>query len=407
MNRLIKPIRTHLINPVKSLASEGKLSGMLLLGATMISIFVSNLPVGNNYLAFWKINAGFPFLNMSLAAWITDGLLPVFFLMVGLEIKRELLKGELSRLNQAILPVVAAAGGMIVPAIFFFLFNLNNPETIHGWAIPTATDIAFSLGALSLLGKRIPFSMVVFLMALAIIDDLGAILIIVVFYSGELHAVMLLSALGVIALLFILNRLKVKYLAAYLLPGIFLWFFILRSGIHPTIAGVVLAFTIPMSLGEFLEHKLTRTVSYFILPLFALANTAIPVSFGLVGNLFSGLSIGIVLGLFLGKPIGIVLSTYILVKGSLSPMLTGVNWKMMIGLGLVAGIGFTMSIFIATLSFSHEILVSTAKLAVISGSVISALTGMLLLYFFSIKKKRLSLQGSNLPSGTASSIQDS
>jgi NhaA family Na+:H+ antiporter len=390
MNRLIKPIRTHLLDPVRSLATEGKLSGMLLIGATVISIFVSNIPASGSYLAFWHTDTGFTFLHMSITDWISDGLLPVFFLMVGLEIKRELLQGELSRLNQAILPVVAAAGGMIMPAVIFFMFNMNNPETIHGWAIPTATDIAFSLGVLSLFGKKIPFSLVVFLMALAIIDDLGAILIIIVFYSGELHAVMLLSALGVIALLILLNRLKVKYLAAYLLPGIFLWFFILRSGIHPTIAGVVLALTIPLSLGEILEHKLTRTVSYFILPAFALANTAIPVSFVFTGNLFSGLSIGIVLGLLIGKPIGIVLSTYILVKGKLSPMLTGVNWKMMIGLGMVAGIGFTMSIFITTLSFNHEILISTAKLAVISGSILSAVTGILLLYFYSIKKKRLS-----------------
>jgi len=305
--------------------------------------------------------------------------MPVFFLLVGLEIKRELLKGELSRLNQAILPVVAAAGGMAVPAVIFILFNLNNPETIHGWAIPTATDIAFSLGILSLLGKRIPFSMVVFLMALAIIDDIGAIVIIVAFYSGELHTFMLFCALGVIALLILLNRLKVRHFAAYLVPGILLWYFVLNSGIHPTIAGVLLAMTIPLPLGEVIEQKLTRTVSYFILPVFALANTAIPLSFGLTGNLFSTLSIGIILGLFLGKPLGIILSTWILVKGKLSPMLSGVNWKMMVGLGLVAGIGFTMSIFITTLSFDQEVHANTAKLAVISGSIISALAGTILL----------------------------
>jgi NhaA family Na+:H+ antiporter len=236
--------------------------------------------------------------------------------------------------------------------------------------------------------------MVVFLMALAIIDDLGAIIIIVAFYSGELHTVMLFCALGVIALLILLNRLKVRHFAAYLVPGILLWYFVLNSGIHPTIAGVLLAMTIPLPLGEVIEQKLTRTVSYFILPAFALANTAIPLSFGLAGNLFSTLSVGIILGLFLGKPLGIVLSTWILVKGKLSPMLSGVNWKMLIGLGLVAGIGFTMSIFITTLSFNQEVHANTAKLAVISGSIISAVAGTIFLQLTSGRKKKKSLKRS-------------
>lgn len=379
MKHPVRPLHTLLVDPVRALAAEGKLSGVLLITATIISILVSNLPVATTYLAFWKTDVGFSFLHLPIAGWINDGLMPVFFLLVGLEIKRELMKGELSRLNQAILPVVAAAGGMAVPAIIFIMFNLNNPETIHGWAIPTATDIAFSLGVLSLLGKKVPFSMVVFLMALAIIDDLGAIIIIVAFYTGELHAVMLFCALGVLALLILLNRLKVRHFAAYLVPGILLWYCVLNSGIHPTIAGVLLAMTIPLSLGEVIEQKLTRTVSYFILPVFALANTAIPLSFGFTGNLFSTLSIGIILGLVLGKPLGIVFSTWILVKGKLSPMLSGVNWKMMIGLGLVAGIGFTMSIFITTLSFDREVQANTAKLAVIAGSIIAALAGTILL----------------------------
>ncbi len=379
MKHPVRPLHKLLVDPVRALAAEGKLSGVLLITATIISILVSNLPVAGTYLAFWKADVGFSFLHLPVAGWINNGLMPVFFLLVGLEIKRELVKGELSRLNKALLPVVAAAGGMAVPAIVFIIFNLNNPETIHGWAIPTATDIAFSLGVLSLLGKKIPFSMVVFLMALAIIDDLGAIIIIVAFYSGELHTVILFCALGVLALLVLMNRLKVRHFAVYLVPGILLWYFVLNSGIHPTIAGVLLAMTIPLPLGEVIEQKLTRTVSYLILPVFALANTAIPLSFGFAGNLFSTLSIGIILGLFLGKPLGIVLSTWILVKGKLSPMLSGVNWKMMTGLGLVAGIGFTMSIFITTLSFDQESYANTAKLAVISGSIIAALAGMVLL----------------------------
>jgi NhaA family Na+:H+ antiporter len=199
---------------------------------------------------------------------------------------------------------------------------------------------------------------------------------------------MLFCALGVLALLILLNRLKVQHVAAYLVPGVLLWYFVLNSGIHPTMAGMFLAMTIPLSLGEVIEQKLTRTVSYFILPAFALANTAIPLSFGLTGNLFSNLSIGIILGLFLGKPVGIVISTWILVKGKLSPMLSGVNWKMMIGLGLVAGIGFTMSIFITTLSFDQEVHADTAKLAVISGSIFAALAGTIFLQLTSGRKNR-------------------
>jgi Na+:H+ antiporter, NhaA family len=388
MKRPGRPFKTLLVDPVRSLAAEGKLSGILLIAATIISLVISNLPAGTTYLSFWKTDLGFPFLHMTIAGWINDAFMPVFFLFVGLEIKRELLKGELSGFKKAILPVVAAAGGMAVPAVIFILFNRNSPETIHGWAIPTATDIAFSLGVLSLLGKKIPFSMVVFLMALAIIDDLGAIIIIVAFYSGELHALMLFSALGLTALLILINRLKVNSLAAYLLPGILLWYFVLNSGINPTIAGVVLAMTIPLTLGEVLEHRLTRTVSYFILPVFALANTAIPVAFGSSVNLFSALSFGIILGLFIGKPLGIVLSTWVLVKGKVSPMLSGVTWKMMLGLGMVAGIGFTMSIFITTLSFTNEDSTNNAKLAVITGSVLSAAAGLILLKFLPGKKLR-------------------
>jgi len=379
MKHTVSPIHKLLVDPVRALAAEGKLSGVLLITVTIISIILSNLRGAGTYLAFWRSDVGFSFLHLSVSGWINDGLMPVFFLLVGLEIKRELRKGELSRLNQAILPVVAAAGGMAIPAVIFVLFNMNNPETIHGWAIPTATDIAFSLGVLSLLGKKIPFSMIIFLMALAIIDDLGAILIIIAFYSGELHTVMLICAAGATGLLILLNRLKVRYVAVYLVAGILLWYFVLKSGIHPTMAGVLLAIAIPIPMDEVIEQKLTRTVSYFILPVFALANTAIPLSFGSTGNLFSGLSAGIMLGLFLGKPLGIVLSSWILVKARLSPMLAGVNWKMMTGLGLVAGIGFTMSIFITTLSFDQEVYADTAKLAVISGSVISALAGIIFL----------------------------
>ena len=378
MKNKISKIHNYIIDPVRALAEDGKLSGLLLIAATAISILVSNLPIGHLYIDFWNTDASISSLHLTVFEWINEALMPVFFLLVGLEIKRELIKGELSSLNQAIIPVVAAAGGMIIPAIIFILFNFTHPETIHGWAIPTATDIAFSLGILSLLGKRIPFSLVIFLMALAIIDDLGAILIIVFFYSGELHLLMILGAAGLTVLLILLNRLKVMNLAAYLIPGIVLWYLILHSGIHPTIAGVILAMTIPLQSGERLEHWLTRPVSYFVLPVFALANTALPLVFG-SGNLFSNVSIGIILGLFIGKPLGIVGSSWLLVKFKFSPMLKDVNWKMMTGVGLIAGIGFTMSIFITTLSFKPGTYDVLSKLAVIIGSILSAVTGLFLL----------------------------
>jgi Na+:H+ antiporter, NhaA family len=383
MRRPSRHLHILIIDPIRALAAEGMLSGALLLAVTILSILVSNLSIAPAYLAFWKTDPGIPFFHFSVTEWINDGLMPLFFLMVGLEIKRELMKGELSHLNQALLPVIAAACGMAFPALIYIVFNIANPEILNGWAIPTATDIAFSLGVLSLLGKRIPFSMVIFLMALAIIDDLGAILILVTFYSGTLHLLMILGALGTLVLLITLNLLKVRALSAYLITGLVLWYFVLHSGIHPTIAGVLLALTIPLPSGEILEKNLTKFVSYFILPVFALANTAIPLSLGLAGNLVSPLSVGVILGLFLGKPLGIVLSSWIMVKTGISPMLKGVNWKMITGLGMVAGIGFTMSIFIATLSFKHQILADTAKLAVICGSVLSAIAGLIVLRFTS------------------------
>ncbi|MCX6243546.1 MAG: Na+/H+ antiporter NhaA [Bacteroidetes bacterium] len=376
-----KHIRKLLIDPIRSLAAEGMLSGILLLAVTIISLVVSNLSIAPSYLAFWKADPGIPFFHLNVVEWINDGLMPVFFLLVGLEIKRELIKGELSRPRKALLPVIAAACGMIFPALIYIGFNLSNPEVLHGWAIPTATDIAFSLGILSLLGKRVPFPLVIFLMALAIIDDLGAILILTTFYAGTLHIWMLLGALGTLALLIALNFYKVRTLWAYLLPGLVLWYFVLHSGIHPTIAGVLLALTIPLPSGEILEHRLTKIVSYVILPVFALANTAIPLSLDLAGNLVSTLSAGVILGLFIGKPLGIVFSSWLMVKTGISPMPKDVNWKMMTGLGMVAGIGFTMSIFITTLSFQHEILADTAKLAVICGSLLSAIGGLVVLRF--------------------------
>jgi Na+:H+ antiporter, NhaA family len=372
-------IQKQFINPVKVLAEDGRLSGILLVAATVFSLLCSNLDGAAGYLKIWHTEIGPPFIARSVVHWINDALMPVFFLLVGIEIKREMRSGELSDLRKAMLPVVAAVGGMIVPALIYFIFNAGNTETVHGWAIPTATDIAFSLGVISLLGKRVPFAIRIFLLALAIIDDLGAILIIAVFYSSALHGTMLLAAAAVLIFLLVMNSLKFRHATIYILPGIFLWYFVLKSGIHPTIAGVLFAFAIPSSLGHMLEERLMKVVYFLILPFFALANTAIPLSSDVVSNLVSPLSLGIILGMMIGKPTGIVLFTFVLVRSGAGAMLHRISWKQMTGTGLVAGIGFTMSIFIASLSFTADVLSDTSKLAILGGSLLSAIGGFLLL----------------------------
>lgn len=380
MNSQVPSPVKQLFNPIRELAENGKLSGLLLILATVISLLFSNSSNASNYLRIWESEIGPDFLSKSILHWINDGLMPVFFLLVGFEIKRELRSGELSGLRQAILPGAAALGGVIVPALIYVIFHSNHPETLHGWAIPTATDIPFSLGLLALLGSRVPFSLKIFLTALAIIDDLAAILIIALFYSSGLVPMMLLLSGVVFLALMALNFFKVRFLFPYLILGAFLWYFILKSGIHPTISGVILAFCIPVSLAEKLEEKLTRLVYYFILPLFALANTAIPLSFDISSRFLSPLSLGIIFGLWLGKPVGIIVVTYVMVKLKIGEMLKGVNWKQMTGLGMLAGIGFTMSIFIASLSFPDGINSDIAKLAVIGGSLLSSLSGLFLLW---------------------------
>ena len=373
------PKRKSIFYPIRELAENGKLVGILLIGATLFSLSLSNSDFAASYLNLWKTEIGFSFIHKSILHWINDALMAVFFLLVGLEIKRELIKGELSTKKQAILPVIAALGGVVFPALIFFVLNRGNSEVIHGWAIPTATDIAFSLGILSLLGKRVPFSLKVFLTALAIIDDLVAIIIIAAFYTQGIHFIMLLAGLFLFLLLLLFNKLKVKNLLFYLLPGLFLWYFILRSGIHPTIAGVLIALSIPLEIGEEFEHQLQRPVNFLILPLFALANTAIQLSFDQLYELISPLSIGIIAGLLIGKPVGIFTASWIVIKTKVAVLPTGVNWKQIIGMGLTAGIGFTMSIFISSLSFVEDHYITTAKLAILLGSLLSAIAGIILL----------------------------
>ena len=382
-------VRKHFIHPIKELAENGKLTGLLLILSTIFSLMLSNSDYGDSYLKLWNTEIGFAFMHKSILHWINDGLMVVFFLMVGLEIKREILEGELSTRKQVILPVVAAFGGILSPALIFFLFNSRDPENLHGWAIPTATDIAFSLGILTLLGNRVPFALKIFLTALAIIDDLGAILIIAIFYTMEMHFKMILFAALVFIILMIMNKMRVKKLYFFLLPGVALWYFVLKSGIHPTVAGVLLAFTIPVDILGDLEHRLNKPVNYIILPLFALANTAIPVSLEQAGNLIAPLSLGIILGLFIGKPAGVILASFLAVRFRFASLPDGINWKQTLGLGMTAGIGFTMSIFIASLSFESDSALALAKLAILVGSLISAIAGMAILWYATTKDQAL------------------
>lgn len=360
------------------MAQNGQLTGILLILSTIISIGLSNSLFSERYLHFWHLELGPSFFQNSIAHWINDGLMVIFFFMVGLEIRREVVKGELSNIRQSMLPVMAALGGMVVPALFFVLLNLNS-GFLSGWAVPTATDIAFSLGVLSLMGKKAPFALKVFLTALAIIDDLGAVLVIAIFYTSEIHFNQVLLAGATLTLLFILNRFRVRPLIFYIVPGIVLWWFILHSGIHATIAGVLLAFCVPMEKVENLEHALQKPVNFLILPFFALANTAIPFPAGGIAVLLQPLSTGIILGLTVGKPLGIFIASYLSVKAGLTQLPGAVSWRKLLAAGFTAGIGFTMSIFIATLAFSDAVILDASKLAILVGSLASALMGVLLL----------------------------
>jgi NhaA family Na+:H+ antiporter len=368
----------NFVNPIRELADKGRLGGILLIACTVISIFISNSIWREGYINLWQSHFKVGVLEKSIEHWINDGLMVVFFLLVGLEIKRELLVGELSDIKKSMLPVIAAVGGMIVPAVIFAAFNYDH-QSISGWAIPTATDIAFSLGILSFLGNRIPFALKVFLTALAIIDDLGAIIIIAVFYTSALAKDYLLYSVLITLILFLLNKFKVKILAIYLLLGLILWYCILKSGVHATIAGVILAFTIPLKKLKELEHYLQFPVHYIVIPLFALANTAIIITAESFPGLGSILGLGIILGLLIGKPLGIYAICYIAIKRKICKLPEGVSFKHILGAGMLAGIGFTMSIFIANLSFNNADTLNIAKLAVIAGSLLSALGGIFFL----------------------------
>ena len=366
-------------------------SGILLLIAGLIALVLSNSSFAGvfDHILHLKLYFGtnLPLFHKSIQHWINDGLMVIFFFVVGLELKREFLEGELSMPSQAILPVIAAVGGMAVPAIFYLLFNFNNPETFQGWAIPSATDIAFSLGVLSLLGKKVPISLKIFLMALAIIDDLGAIIIIALFYSSNLEIFSLLVVLFILFFLYLCNRRNLQNIWIYILLGFFLWIFIQNAGIHATISGVLLAIFVPHkktkqgSLLTCAENKLHPWVAYLIMPLFALTNAGVYLGDVSLASLSNPVPLGIMTGLFFGKQIGVFFTTFLLIKMGYARLPSGSNWIQMYGIAMLAGIGFTMAMFINFLAFDTDIYINQAKIAILIASFMSAILGYILLNF--------------------------
>jgi len=355
-----------------------KAGGLILVFVTILSLIIANSPWQTDYITFWHSDLG----GHSFVYWINDGLMTIFFLLIGLELEREIYQGELSSIKNASLPIIGALGGMLVPAGIFLLFNFGTSSQA-GAGIPMATDIAFAIGILSLLGNRVPASLKVFLIALAVIDDLGAILVIAIFYTSSILFFNLFIALGILLLLFALNRLKVNSVIPYLIGGVCMWYFMLHSGVHPTITGVLLAFVIPFGNGGkktvsySIQHFLHKPVAFVILPLFAIANTCI----ALGNDWFSGLgetnSMGIIAGLVIGKPLGIWLFSFIGVGLGLCALPADLKWKNILGARMLGGIGFTMSIFITLLAFENPEMVNNSKIAILIASVIAGICGLL------------------------------
>lgn len=383
-------------NPLKAFFSSPTSGGMLLFICLILSLLIANSPLAASFNELLSAKIGYENeyiqLNYTLAAWINDGLMAVFFLFVGLEIKQELISGELSSPKKAALPIIAAFGGAIVPALIYTLFNHNQP-TQHGWGIPMATDIAFALAVITMLGNKVPASLKVFLAALAIVDDLLAILVIAIFYSSALHYMYLLYAASILTMLIIFNRIGVKNIWFYLIPGIFIWYFIHHSGIHATIAGVLVAMTLPtkgnigLSPLQKVEHGIAKTVTFIIVPLFAIANTNITFQPAMFTGLSSPLGLGIIVGLVVGKSVGIMGTCWLCIKAGLGSLPQLASWKHMFGVGLLGGIGFTMSIFVSLLSFKDPLFIEEAKFAVLVGSLISGVSGYLFLASLSKKKQ--------------------
>ncbi len=370
--------------------------GIILFSCVILALVVANTSLYDGVMEFLNHEVGFEssgiHLKYSWLLWLNDGLMAIFFLLVGLEIKREIVEGELSSPSKAILPILAAVGGALLPAAIYFALN-QGTDTANGWGIPMATDIAFALAVITLLGNKVPASLKIFLAALAIVDDLLAILVIAIFYSNGIHATYLFIALGIFVFLIVLNKLGVKAIWAYLIPGLFIWYFVHHSGIHATIAGVLVAMTLPTTPDaeesplEKLEHLLTKPVNFIIIPLFAFANTLIPIHGEMIGGLTSKLGIGIIIGLIAGKSIGIFLICFIAKKLKIAQLPEGAGWTQIFGVGLLGGIGFTMSIFISILSFDDSMLIEEAKFAVLIASLCAGLLGYIVLSAVSAAKK--------------------
>ena len=381
----------YLSKPFKWFFKLEAASGLVLLFAAVVALVISNSDYAelyfstlNEYLFIGINNIG---LKLSVLHWINDALMAIFFFFVTLEIKREFLQGELSNIKQALLPIIAAVGGMLVPALFYVFINLGDSETLNGWAIPSATDIAFSLGVLSLLGKRVPLSLKVFLTALAIIDDLGAIVIIALFYSGNLSIKYLALMLLAFIILLVINKFNIKKFLPYLIVGIFLWDFTHNSGIHATIAGVLLAMTIPhrkkekdFSLLTKVEHAISPYVAFGIMPLFAFANAGVSLEGLSFASLLDKVPLGIVLGLFVGKQLGVFIFSYVSIKLKVAQMPSNTSWYNFYGVGVLTGIGFTMSLFVGNLAFVENMqYMDGVKIGVLTGSLLSTLFGYFLI----------------------------
>jgi NhaA family Na+:H+ antiporter len=384
---------TRTRNIFKAFFESSKTGGLLLFACTIVSILLANSGMGHGYASFWHLPLNIPTIgiNFALVDWINDGLMTIFFLLVGLEIERELYVGELKDKRKALLPIFAAVGGMIIPILIYGAFHYNR-ETIAGFGIPMATDIAFALGILSLLGNRVPVSLKIFLTALAIIDDLGAILVIAIFYARGIGWGFLLGGAAIYAVLIVLNRLKVVNIVFYLVPGIVVWYLLLKSGVHPTIAGVLLAFAVPFTNPEQrnpsyrLQLLLHKPVAFIILPIFALANTAIALPADIVAALVNRTSLAIMVALFFGKCIGIFSFTFLAVKIGLCALPGELNWRQIFGVALLGGIGFTMSIFITNISFGDEAMIVGSKLSILLVSAFSAVAGYAVLRLIKVKQ---------------------
>ncbi|MDC3066104.1 Na+/H+ antiporter NhaA [Candidatus Pelagibacter sp.] len=388
----------YISSPFKWFFKLEAASGILLLISAIAALIVSNSELSvyyfetlNKYLFIGINNFG---LKLSVLHWINDALMAIFFFFVTLEIKREFLQGELSSIKQAMLPIIGAIGGMLIPALIYIYINIGNQNTLNGWAIPSATDIAFSIGILSLLGSRVPISLKVFLTALAIIDDLGAIVIIAFFYTGDLNIQYLLLMLATFILLLVLNKFSIKKFTPYLILGLFLWFFTHESGVHATIAGVLLASVIPhrkkdhdFSLLIKIEHAISPYVAYMIMPLFAFANAGVSLDGLSLSSLMLPVPLGILLGLFVGKQLGVFVFSYASIKFGLATLPSNSNWVSFYAVGVLTGIGFTMSLFVGNLAFVNNMeYMDGVKIGVLSGSLLSTVVGFVLLYLSSKKK---------------------